>query len=176
MCYSATRVCLFIRLRGVVRPAKIGPSNGAKEDKAIRGDKIAWLDEPYQDPSINTFHHQINQLKRALNQSLFLGLDNFESHIAIYPPGTFYRRHVDQFHTKKERRISCVFYLNDHWESSYGGELRIYSIEGELIGSTLPLKNRFVCFESHLPHEVTTAYQPRYSIATWLKILRNNFQ
>ena len=33
----------------------------------------------------------------VLNRDLFLGLEDFESHFAMYPPGAFYLKHVDRF-------------------------------------------------------------------------------
>jgi SM-20-related protein len=85
-------------------------------------------------------------------------------------PNGFYKKHVDQFATTKDRRISCVYYLNENWQPDFGGELTLYNTQDELLTHVQPLGNRFVCFNSDMPHEVCTAYQTRYSIAAWLKV------
>ena len=55
-----------------------------------------------------------------LNRALFLSLKDYETHFAIYPPGTFYEKHVDQFQSSGARKISFAFYLNENWTQSDG--------------------------------------------------------
>ena len=141
----------------------------SQQNNTIRTDKISWLDEQENNPAIQAFLTQIKQVANILNQSLFLGLNEFETHFAAYQPGTYYRKHIDQFATQKTRKISCVYYLNKDWLDAYGGELMLYSKNEELIQRVLPQENRFICFNSELPHEVCITYQPRYSITGWMK-------
>ncbi|MBI2785834.1 MAG: 2OG-Fe(II) oxygenase, partial [Legionella longbeachae] len=75
----------------------------------------------------------------------------------------------DQFASQKTRKISCVYYLNSNWQLEFGGELKIYDEEGQLLQNVLPIENRFICFSSELPHEVCLTHQPRYSITGWMK-------
>ena len=37
-----------------------------------------------------------DDLRRALNRRLYLGLFEFEAQFLLYPPGGFYARHVEQ--------------------------------------------------------------------------------
>lgn len=148
--------------------AKIGHKSGKAQNKAIRNDQIFWLDRG--DPAVNDYFDQLDSLCALLNQTLFLGLQQHEAHFAVYEPHGFYKKHVDQFTTTQDRRISCVYYLNEAWEADFGGTLKLYNTEDELLTEIMPIGNRFVCFNSNMPHEVSTAYQTRYSIAAWLKV------
>ena len=169
--YHALREALETTYQqGSFKPAKIGQKQEKADNTAIRGDQIFWLDKPSSNHAINEFFTHIDMLCATLNHSLFLGLIDYEAHFAIYQPNNFYKKHIDQFSTKKDRRISCVYYLNDDWQPAFGGELNLYDPQDQLLSSIMPIANRFVCFNSDLPHEVCTAYQTRYSIATWLKI------
>jgi SM-20-related protein len=94
---------------------------------------------------------------------------HYEAHFAIYPPHHFYKKHVDQFTHSHDRKISCVFYLNEDWDPAHGGELILYNENDQPSTSILPIGNRMVCFNSTLVHEVQTTYRMRYSIASWLK-------
>lgn len=155
---------------GSFQPAKIGNKSGKSTNTQIRNDEICWLDKSEDDVAIRGYFTEMDKLSGLLNQSLFLGLTNYEAHFAIYQPNNFYRKHIDQFATTKDRRISCVYYLNDDWQQAFGGELKLYDKEDQLLTQVLPIGNRFICFNSDLPHEVCTAYQTRYSIAAWLKV------
>ncbi len=68
----------------------------------------------------------MDSLREAMNRGLFLGLEDFESRFALYPPGAFYLRHVDRFRDDDRRMVSAVLYLNDEWLPEYGGQLRMY--------------------------------------------------
>ena len=59
--------------------------------------------------------------------------------------------------------------FKQNWKVEYGGELKLYTTDGQLIENVLPLENRFICFNSELPHEVCVTHQPRYSITGWMK-------
>ena len=69
-------------------------------------------------------------LRQQLNRELFLGLDEYESHFALYAPGAFYRTHLDRFRDDDQRTVSVVIYLNDSWLPGQGGALRLHP-EGE---------------------------------------------
>ncbi len=149
--------------------AKIGQRGSKTENVSIRNDKILWIDKLTTDQSILPFLAKLDGLCQILNQTLFLGLVDYETHFAIYPPQHFYKKHVDQFANKRDRRVSCVYYLNHDWQKAYGGELKLYDKEDTSLAIINPIGNRFVLFNSDLPHEVCTTYQTRYSIAAWLK-------
>lgn len=149
--------------------ARIGRLNHSTSNTDIRRDQLHWLDEDSQHPAIARYFQAMNDLAQALNENLFLGLAHFETHFALYPPGAFYKKHVDQFHNTQDRRLSCVYYLNDHWEEDFGGQLTLYDKNDNLLTDVLPLGNRLICFLSDLPHEVCLTHQTRLSLAGWMK-------
>lgn len=155
--------------QGLFRNAKIGLQQRAQQQTHIRSDQIYWLEDTLAHVAVQHYRQQLHNFMSVLNQQLFLSLSEFESHFALYPPNTWYKKHVDQFITAKNRKISCVYYLNNQWHSNWGGELQLYSREDELIEKILPYGNRFVCFNSELPHEVYTTSQIRMSITGWMK-------
>lgn len=155
--------------QGLFQQAKIGSQINTTLNEQIRSDAIYWLDEAPLSSAINRYMQAIQTLANSLNQSLYLGLFDFETHFAVYQPGAFYKKHVDQFATKKTRRISCVYYLNPDWDQTMGGELRLYDKEDQVLATVLPEGNRLICFSSELPHEVCKTRATRYSITGWLK-------
>lgn len=155
--------------QGLFKNAKIGLKNHAELNANIRTDAILWLEEQSADPAIEAYLQATQNLAQALNQSLFLGLFTFETHFAVYEPGSYYKKHVDQFAATKDRKISCVYYLNNEWHDSFGGELILYNKEQQIINKVKPQGNRFVCFNSELPHEVCQTQERRYSITGWMK-------
>lgn len=169
--YNALRTTVqLMHNDGYFKPAKIGHALSKTQNSSIRRDQILWMDNQEGKLAINGYFTALDTLSKTLNQSLFLGLVDCEAHFAVYPPNSFYKKHVDQFSTNQDRRISCVYYLNDTWEQSFGGELKLYDTSDQLLCNILPLGNRFVCFNSQMAHEVCTTYQTRFSIAAWLKI------
>jgi SM-20-related protein len=155
---------------GNFTPAKIGHQHNKTLAADIRNDQIYWLDEQTKSPAINAYFTELEKISATLNQTLFLGLVDYEAHFAIYQPNNFYKKHVDQFNTAQERRISCVYYLNHEWQQEFGGELQLYDQADQPLTTITPQGNRFICFNSDIPHEVCTAFKTRYSIAAWLKI------
>lgn len=168
--YQALRFHVMnMHQHGLLNSSKIGFKINAQHNEAIRTDETLWIDEHSNDPAIKAYLAQTNSVAKILNQSLFLGLHELETHFAAYQPGTYYKKHVDQFATTKDRKISFVYYLNDDWKAHFGGELKLYNLDTQLIKEVLPHGNRFICFNSELPHEVCITHQPRYSITGWMK-------
>src|SRR5690606_10977514 len=111
-------------------------------------------------------------LRLACNRELLLGLYEYEGHVTVYPPGRFYRRHVDQFRGAQHRKLSVILYLNDDWAKDDGGELRMYlpDGEGERVLDVLPEAGTLVAFLSHeIPHEVLPAKRERLSLTGWFR-------
>src|SRR5690606_19417075 len=101
------------------------------------------------------------------NQSLFLSLKDYEVHMTVYPPGAFYKRHLDQFSREDHRKLSVICYLNHDWLPDYGGQLRMWLSDKAI--DVLPVSGRLVCFRSDLiEHEVLPATLPRLSITGWI--------
>lgn len=141
--------------------------------KSIRGDVILWMDETNADASELLFFSKINNLIDYLNLTCFLGILQKEFHYALYPEGTFYKRHIDTFQNDDRRKLSFVCYLNeDGWLPENGGELVLYLNEnGEETEKIIyPFPGRVVIFESQIiEHEVRPVKKERLSITGWLK-------
>lgn len=155
------------------KKAAIGNKLNETIVKTIRGDFINWLNESEANDAEKLFFAKINSLVNYLNKTCFLGILQKEFHYALYPEGTFYKRHLDTFQNDDRRKLSLVCYLNDEdWKPENGGELVIYKeSEGvEVAKSIYPLPGRVVIFESQLlEHEVKPVRTTRLSITGWLK-------
>ncbi len=155
------------------KKAAIGNRTNEVVAKSIRGDFIMWLNEAEGNLAEKTFFRKINDFADYLNRTCFMGILHKEFHYALYPEGTFYRRHLDTFQNDDRRKLSIVCYLNEQdWQPEYGGELVIYqNIDGEEVPKTIyPFPGRMVVFESQvLEHEVKPVKTERLSITGWLK-------
>ena len=153
------------------KKSAIGNRTNELIEEAIRGDFILWMNEAEAGETEKIFFNKINNLVDYLNRTCFLGILHKEFHYAVYPKGTFYKRHLDTFQNDSRRKLSIVSYLNDeNWLKTNGGELVIYKEDGseEVI---YPLPGRVVIFESQiLEHEVKEVKNSeRLSITGWLK-------
>ncbi|ROL73405.1 2OG-Fe(II) oxygenase [Pseudomonas chlororaphis] len=153
---------------GELAPAAVGRGPSQEIREGIRGDHIQWI-EPGQAEACDVYMGLMDSLREALNRGLFLGLEDFESHFALYPPGAFYLRHVDRFRDDDRRMVSAVIYLNQDWLPEHGGQLRMYlKDEGEY--EVVPTGGRLVVFLSgEVPHEVLPATRERLSLTGWFR-------
>lgn len=153
---------------GAFHRAGIGQGEQHTRDAAFRGDLIHWLDRSTVTPAGQAFLDRMDGFVSYLNRTCFTGLNGYEFHYAVYPTGTFYKRHLDQFNQDDSRCYSVICYLNDNWQPEDGGELVIYHPEGTEI--IQPLGGRIVFFESALlEHEVLPARRDRFSLTGWLR-------
>ena len=151
---------------GSLRKAGIGKGN-KQLNEAIRGDSIFWIDRSAAHPPLKGYLDKLNELRLYLNQSLFLSLKDCEVHLASYPPGSFYKRHLDQFKSDDHRKLSVITYLNEDWNDEHGGQLRVYLPDGHQ--DFLPLAGRLICFRSDMiEHEVLPATRERLSVTGWM--------
>jgi SM-20-related protein len=151
----------------VARMKAAGMGKYAKAEASIRGDHIFWIDREAAPDCIRTYFQRIFLLIAFLNRELFLSLKDIEAHLTRYAPGTFYKRHLDQFRHDDHRRLSVLLYLNPAWKSQDGGELRIHTKEGRV--DVLPEAGRLAIFRSDLlEHEVLPATRERLSITGWI--------
>lgn len=141
--------------------------------RSVRGDVILWIHEHQANSAEQLFFERINALVNYLNKTCFLGILQKEFHYAIYPTGTFYKRHIDTFQNDDRRKLSLVCYLNeDGWVNENGGELCLYFNKNnrEIEKNIYPLPGRVVIFESQIiEHEVKIVHAQRLSITGWLK-------
>jgi SM-20-related protein len=149
------------------KKAGIGKSNSIQINEAIRGDYIHWLDKNAVASPAKTYLTRLDELVHFLNQSLFLSLKDYEVHMTVYPPGAYYKRHLDQFKQDDHRKLSVICYLNLDWKEEHGGQLRMYLPDGNR--DFLPLAGRLVCFRSdQIEHEVLPATRERLSLTGWI--------
>ena len=154
---------------GVLKPAGIGRGDDHQIAKAVRRDKIKWLDG--SSPVQLQYLEQMKHLRYELNRALFLGLFEYECHYALYKQGDFYKKHLDSFKGQANRMISSVLYLNADWQADWGGELVIYNeSDTQEVARIIPEMGKLVVFMSEqLPHEVLPTVHPRASVTGWFR-------
>lgn len=153
---------------GELVPAGVGRGQAQEVREGIRGDHIQWL-EPGQSLACDQYLALMDSVRLALNRGLFLGLDEYESHFALYPPGAFYRKHIDRFRDDDRRVVSAALYLNQAWLPAHGGQLRLYLKDGHE-HDVAPLAGTLVAFLSgEMPHEVLPAHHERLSLTGWFR-------
>jgi len=149
------------------KKAGIGKQQQHQINESIRGDYIRWIDKRSAPAELLVYLRRIDELVQFLNRTLFLSLKDYEIHMTVYPIGSFYKRHLDQFKKDDHRKLSVICYLNQNWKEENGGQLRIYLPEGPL--EILPVGGRLVCFRSdQLEHEVLPASRERLSLTGWI--------
>ncbi|MDT8439802.1 MAG: 2OG-Fe(II) oxygenase [Wenzhouxiangellaceae bacterium] len=153
-----------------LKPAGIGRRREYQIERDIRGDWVYWLDR--QVPAQARFLAFAEQLRLALNQRLFLALFQFEAHLALYPPGAGYERHVDSFRGHANRLVSLVLYLNPEWQPGDGGELVLHLPGPPPAQRTIePRAGTLVLMMSEeIEHEVLPARRDRASVAGWYRL------
>jgi SM-20-related protein len=160
--------CRTRAAQGALTPAGIGCGSALAVREGIRGDHIEWLQDG-QSPACDRYLGLLDQLRLALNRGLYLGLEDYEGHFALYPPGAFYRKHVDRFRDDDRRTVSAVLYLNQDWQPEQGGALRLYLGDGTT-QDVLPQAGSLLVFLSaDLPHEVLPASRERLSLTGWFR-------
>jgi SM-20-related protein len=149
------------------RKAGIGKQQQHQINESIRGDYIQWVDKQKCPPGLSIYLGRVEGLMQYINQTLFLSLKDYEIHMTVYPVGSYYKRHLDQFKRDDHRKLSVICYLNEDWKKEHGGQLRIYLPEGPI--DILPVAGRIVCFRSdQLEHEVLPATRERLSLTGWM--------
>lgn len=155
--------------------AGIGRSNNYTLNSFVRRDEIRWIEGC--SAAEQDWLDWANRLRLFLNRRLFLGLFSFESHFSHYPPGAFYKKHMDAFkgnprQDTSNRVLSVVTYFNPGWLPEDGGELALFDehqVEPFLI-VTPAFATLVVFLSEEVPHEVRPAKRDRYSIAGWYRV------
>jgi SM-20-related protein len=158
---------------GAFKAAGIGQGAELQRDERIRGDYIRWIERETLAEDCHFLLDRLEALAQYLNQTCYLGIRESELHFAVYPAGSFYKRHLDVFQKNRARKISLVCYLNENWQPQEGGQIRLYFPTENGAETPLdldPLGGRLVCFKSDiLEHEVLPATRERRSVTGWLK-------
>lgn len=153
---------------------RAGVGAGARVRSEIRSDSIFWLEADDPAPMAVRWLAGMDTLCGQFRRALFLPLWTYEGHLARYPRAGFYKVHLDQHAQTMARQISVIAYLNEDWEDSDGGELRIFTdvekgVEGPFL-EVLPRAGTVVIFRSgEFWHEVQPAKRERLSLTGWLR-------
>ena len=159
--------------------AGVGRGSRYVADVAIRRARIRWLDG--STPAQNAFLAEAERLRSEINRLLFLGLVEFEAQFALTPVDGFYARHFDSFQGKRNRMVSLVAYLNEHWTEADGGQLRLWppapssvpplsGAERPTVDITPAAGTLVLMLAEDVPHEVLRCHKPRCSIAGWFRV------
>jgi SM-20-related protein len=160
--------CRVLTSTGALKLAGVGRGTTKAVRPDIRGDQILWL-KAGQSVACDRYLEIMETLRVALNRSLYLGLDEYESHFAFYAPGACYLKHLDRFNDDDCRTVSVVIYLNQNWLHEQGGALRLHP-HGKRTEDISPLGSRLVLFLSaDLLHEVLPATRDRLSLVGWFR-------
>lgn len=162
------------RTAGAFHQAGIGQGDRLRVDATVRSDTVWWLDPAAveQTDLERGVLARIDGIRRILNQGLYLGLQDFEGHLTVYPAGGHYARHVDRFRAHAARTVSLVLYLNPDWSIMDGGLLRLFDPKAEsaVLAEILPEAGTLVLFMSaDMPHEVTPCRRERMSLTGWYR-------
>lgn len=157
--------CMDMHDAQLLTPGTVGVDRTAT---LLRGDSTHWFQPEALSTQQQVFANRIEVLRIALNRDLFLGLVDSESHYAVYQPGAGYARHLDCMRNNDSRLISAVFYLNEAWQDSEGGALRLY-LADQSYRDVFPRAGTLLLFLSaQFEHEVLPATRDRLSIACWI--------
>jgi SM-20-related protein len=150
-----------------LRPAGTGNATLVNHDKSFRGDSIHWLDRAHTNIHEIAFFKLMDDFVDYLNATCYTGVKGYEFHYTLYPEGSFYKKHLDQFRNNQSRKFSMIVYLNPDWKHGDGGELCIHHpTHHEVI---TPVNRKMVFFKSsEMEHEVLVTRIPRMSITGWL--------
>ncbi len=159
---------LALQLKKLLVVAGTGNAEKLNHNTSVRSDVIYWLDKNHNNEFENQFFKQIELFIQYLNMQCYAGITDYEFHYSIYPIGSFYIKHLDQFKNDSSRMFSIISYLNSNWQEKDGGELLIH-LENKN-KKILPIQGQTVMFKSNeLPHEVLITHKERMSITGWLK-------
>lgn len=162
------------RERGEMREASVGRGEGREVRSEIRSDHIHWIDPANPSEAESAYLAVMETLRSELNRTFYLGLFDFEAHLACYPPGAGYRAHLDCHRDSDARQVSAILYLNHDWKIEDGGLLRLYTdreagVKGPFL-DVLPEFRTLALFRSaDFWHEVLPAHRERYSVTGWFR-------
>ena len=148
--------------------AGIGRGDDFKIQPAIRNDRTLWLDGGSAAQA--EYLRLMDDLQVRMNRTLFLGLHEYECHFALYPPGGFYRLHIDALKGQRNRIVSAVTYLTPDWRDEDEGCLVLYDEANHELVRILPRAGTLALFMSEeIQHEVLPPRRARCSIAGWFR-------
>lgn len=139
----------------------------------VRGDRIKWFDGT--EAGMEVIGHCLLKVDKMLAIIQGMVSELSEKTIArdtamaaIYPEGSAgYVRHIDNPH-RNGRVLTTILYLNLDWNSTHGGQLRIYNADDSHVDVD-PVGDRLLIFysDSRVPHQVLETNHPRFALTTW---------
>ncbi|KAK1944908.1 [Skp1-protein]-hydroxyproline N-acetylglucosaminyltransferase [Phytophthora citrophthora] len=174
--------------------AKVGAGHNLRNDRAVRGDKIHWIQTPSDlnvasendSSAILHLRRQVESLVYGLKKvSPELDLRNVVStQFAVFPgDGARFIKHFDTYsNTQRDERgmikdglvrlVTCVYYLNDQWEPEHGGHLRVHLKDSNILPACQwdvpPKLDTLIVFRSlDVEHEVLPTYCERKAVTIW---------
>lgn len=160
-----------LRAEDAFRQAGIGAGGDFRRRDDIRGDEILWIEPESAPGALQQALAAFEVLRLAVNRELQLGLFDFECHLARYAPGAGYKRHYDQFRDNNRRQLTVTLYLNEHWQDTDGGTLRVFlDDDGARTLDVKPEGGTLVAFLSaRFAHEVLPCTRERFSLTGWFR-------
>ena len=159
---------------GGFHQAGVGRGTGLAIREDIRRDHVMWLEESNAGPAARAFLARLDELRTAINRALFLGLFEYEGHFAVYPPGAFYKAHLDRHRGTAGRVVTAILYLNEGWQPADGGRLKIWTEPGRQDGPFEHVEPRLgtlvVFLAGDFWHEVEEAHRTRMSVTGWFRV------
>lgn len=154
---------------GDFEAAEVGKGIAKQQITELRNDQVKWLYRNQASDAVESYWRFLDKLRNYLSNYFRIHLERTEIHFAVYPKGSFYAKHKDQFKTGGNRIFSIILYLNPKWEPKDAGELRIY-LDDDSVLDISPKMGRLVCFRSdQVLHEVLVSNAPRLSITGWMR-------
>lgn len=113
----------------------------------------------------------IHELKEATGLELEIDLNLFGGGLNIYPPNSRLQKHTDFNYNndlKKYRALNLLYFVNENYDSRYGGELILHG-EGEKAIQPILNSALFFVTNNRSVHEVLKTNEPFYrkSISLW---------
>ncbi|MCU0795956.1 MAG: 2OG-Fe(II) oxygenase [Akkermansiaceae bacterium] len=135
---------------------------------------MLWLEDDAAGPATKLYLSRLDELRTAINRALFLGLFEYEGHFAVYPPGAYYKAHLDRHRGTSERVVTAILYLNEGWVPEDGGRLKIWTEAGKQDGPFEHVEPRLgtlvVFLAGDFWHEVEEARKTRMSVTGWFRV------
>lgn len=155
--------------KGEFKAAKIGKGLEKQRISEVRGDEVKWLEKSEATDCQLEYWDFVDGLRNYLSGFFRIHLERTELHLAYYPQGAFYTKHLDQFREHSNRVFSIILYLNTDWKNDDGGQLRIHN-QDQSYYDIQPIGNRLVVFRSDaIEHEVLVSAAPRISLTGWIR-------
>jgi SM-20-related protein len=158
--------------QGEFRRAGVGAGGDYRTRDEIRGDEIFWIEPDDASAPLRLALDALESLRLALNRELYLGLLDFECHLARYRAGAGYQRHYDQLRGDGRRQVTLTLYLNDDWREADGGSLRVFLDDAEPARTLdiVPAAGTMVAFlSSRFAHQVLPCTRERLSLTCWFR-------